>query len=237
MSAKRVAVVSIAVLGLVGAGSAAAARPPVKPAFKTHLAKVARTTQVGQGSIFAAVMTYLQLDTNTLFGKLKSGQTLAQLAVAQGKTPQGLIDAVAAAAKAQLDRRVAAGKLDAAKETTILAQLRLQLATLVNKPFGARTHVPNVPTFATPYLKPVLDYLQIDATTLVQELRTGKSLAGIAVAHGKTAAGLTAAIVAPLEAKLDAAVSAGTLTTAQRDALVARLRTGLARLVAGTSTS
>ena len=59
------------------------------------------------------------------------------------------------------------------------------------------------------------DYIGISETALVAERHDGKSLAQIAVAHGKTTAGLRQALVAAFEANLDKAVAAGRITEAQ----------------------
>jgi hypothetical protein len=219
----------------VGAGAASAGNGRGKPSFKAHAAKVAGAAHVGGGSIFDAATAYLQIDMKTLLTKLRSGESLAQVAVDQGKTSDGLTEAIVAATKAKLDARVAAGKLDSVKEATLLAQVRAEVGTFVKKTFGGRTSTSPVPPFTTSYLKPMLDYLEIDATTLVQALSSGTSLADIAVAHGKTAAGLEDALLGPIRARLDAAVTSGTLTSAQRDALATRLQTAVQRLVGKSS--
>ena len=208
MNARYVAAVSAAVIALGGAGSALAA----------------------SGNAFlAAELRYLAIDKPTLVAKLKQGQTLAQIATAQGKSPQGLIDALVAAGKVKLDAKVKAGKLAKSKETTLLAKLRVQVGKLVTTSFGPGAKIPAV------YLKPILAYLQIDEPTLEQELKSGKSLAQIALERGKTAAGVSAAILGPVQAQLDAQVAAGKLTPAERDALLAKAQVAIAKLVAGTA--
>jgi hypothetical protein len=183
----------------------------------------------GTDPVVAVELSYLQIDKPTLLAKLKQGQTLAQIATAQGKSPQGLIDALVAATKAKLDARIRAGKLGAAKEPAILAKTRTNVGKLVAKSFGADTNVPSV------YLNPVLDYLQIGEPALRQELKGGKTLGQVAVAHGKTAAGLAAAIVGTIQAQLDVQVTAGKLAPADRDALLAQAQANVANLVAGTA--
>jgi hypothetical protein len=84
-------------------------------------------------------------------------------------------------------------------------------------------------------MKPLLAYLQIDNQTLEQELKNGKTLAQVAVAHGKTVDGVTAAILGPVQAQLDAQVTAGKLTAADHDALLAQAQASVAKLVAGNA--
>jgi hypothetical protein len=214
VNARILATALAVVLALAGAGTAAAGTGDGTS---------------GTGTFDRLELAYLQIDKKTLLAKLKQGQTLAQIATARGKSPQGLIDTLVGAAKMKLDARVRAGKLGAADEASILAKLRTQLGKDVTKSLRPGTKVPGA------YLQPVLAYLQIDDQTLGQELKSGKSLAQIAVAHGKTAAGVEAAILAPFQAQLDAQVTAGKLTPDDRDGLLTQAQASVTRLVAGNA--
>lgn len=66
-------------------------------------------------------------------------------------------------------------------------------------------------------------YLGLSASTLRADLRAGRSLAQIAKAQGKTAAGLQSAITAAITTRLDKAVAAQRITAAQEKALLAKL--------------
>jgi hypothetical protein len=74
-------------------------------------------------------------------------------------------------------------------------------------------------------------YLGITNAELFKELRAGKTPAAIATAHGKTAAGLEAALMAPVTNGLNAAVKAGKLTKAQAAKFEARMRQHINDLV------
>jgi hypothetical protein len=76
-------------------------------------------------------------------------------------------------------------------------------------------------------------YLGITEAQLRTELESGKTLAQIATAHGKTAAGLVQALYDARKKDLDAAVAAGKLTRAQADAMLGVLKTHLTDLVNG----
>ena len=238
MKLKLVAIGSAIALCAAGAAAADSGHVKRSATVRAHVALAAQRSHVGAGGLFDAAVTYLQIDKQTLFQDLKSGQSLAQIAVAHGKTADGLVGAVVTAAQTKLDARVAAGKLDAATEQTLLTKLRTTLGTLVTKSFGGGTashgtpsHGTGVPTSVTMFLKPVLDYLQLDIGTVLTQLRSGKSLAQIAVANGKTADGLVASIVATAKTPLDAAVVSGHLTAAQEATIVSKLQTSVAALV------
>jgi hypothetical protein len=79
-----------------------------------------------------AAATYLGVTAATLRTDLQGGQTLAAVATAQGKSVDGLVTALVAAAKSDLDAQVAAGNLTAAQETSIETDLTAHVTDLVN---------------------------------------------------------------------------------------------------------
>lgn len=80
--------------------------------------------------------------------------------------------------------------------------------------------------------KAAATYIGIDPKALRTELRTGKSLAQVATAHGKTAAGLKVVLMATVKARLDARVAAGRLTSSKAATRLARIGTRVDRLIA-----
>jgi hypothetical protein len=82
----------------------------------------------GGGPIsFDAAATYIGITTAQLQTQLAAGKALSAIAVANGKTADGLKAALTTAAKTDLDAAVTAGRLTAAQETTILANLPARL--------------------------------------------------------------------------------------------------------------
>ena len=126
---KRIAAgIATAALALgVGAGIADAAHKT--GANKTNVGGPLRP---GPGPGAKAIADYLGLTAAELRTQLQAGKTLAQVATAQGKTVSGLEDAIVAGAKTHLDADVAAGKLTAAQEATILADITSHVADMVN---------------------------------------------------------------------------------------------------------
>jgi hypothetical protein len=76
-------------------------------------------------------------------------------------------------------------------------------------------------------------YLGVTEDQLRTELQGGKTLAQVAQAHGKTAAGLVEALVAAAKQHLDADVAAGRLTQAQADQMLSGLRDRITGIVNG----
>ena len=92
------------------------------------------------GEGLTAVATYLGLTEAQLRTQLQSGKTLAEVAKAQGKTVDGLVQAMVDAEKAQLDKAVQSGRLTAAQEQQIVAQLKQRVTDMVNGTFGPGMH-------------------------------------------------------------------------------------------------
>src|SRR5215813_4350524 len=115
----------------------------------------------------AAIAAYLELTPAQLREQLRSGKTLAQIAVAQGKTVAGLEAAIYADVQAHLDKAVANGRLSAAQEQKLLAGLKARLDDIVN-------HAD--PGFARPAVRQrlggaVAKYLGVTPVQLRTELR------------------------------------------------------------------
>ena len=81
---------------------------------------------------------------------------------------------------------------------------------------------------------PVASYLGLSQAELRTQLRSGKSLAQVATAQGKTVAGLKAAILADAKQKLDQAVADGRLTAAQAQQRLADLTSHIDEIVNAT---
>lgn len=85
---------------------------------------------------FAAAADFLGVTEAKLRTSLENGDTLAEVAKANGKTAAGLVDALVAAAKADLAEKVAAGRLTEAQRTSIVADLESRLDDVVNGEFS-----------------------------------------------------------------------------------------------------
>jgi hypothetical protein len=92
---------------------------------------------VRQAMLDAAAQT-LNLTTGELTTQLRAGQTLAQVAQANGTTEQAVIDAALAAAKTQLDQAVANGTLTQARADAIYTRLQQQGSQLFGGRHGGR---------------------------------------------------------------------------------------------------
>jgi hypothetical protein len=154
-----------------------------------------------RGGPLATAASYLGVPVTQLRTELQSGRSLAQIANAtSGKSSAGLTSVLLATGKEKLSKAQ--------------ASLPKRVATLVN-----RVLVPGQRAVAA-------RYLGLKPAELASQLRSGRTLAQIANAtSGKSAAGLIDAIVAARKSTLDSRVAAGSLTQAQANVRMARLRT------------
>jgi hypothetical protein len=179
------------------------------------------------GVLLRAAAQYLQLDRAALAKDLRSGQTLAQVANAQGKSVSGLQAAMVAAVEAKLDAAVAAGRITSTREQQVLARVQKVVDRLVNAKLAAR------PRAKARLLGLAAAYIGVKPKALAGELK-GKSLGQVATAHGKTVAGLKAALMKPFQARAQKAVAAGRISSADAQARLARISARLDALISKT---
>ena len=84
---------------------------------------------------FAAAADFLGVTEAELQERLRDGDTLAEVAQAEGKTAAGLVDALVAAAKADLAEKVAEGRLTEAQRSSILEELEARVEDVVSGEF------------------------------------------------------------------------------------------------------
>jgi hypothetical protein len=132
-----------------------------------------------------------------------------------------------AAVQAKLDAAVKAGRITSTREQQVLARVQKAVARLVNAKLAAK------PRAKARLLNVAAAYIGVKPKALAAELK-GKSLAQVATAHGKTAAGLKAALLKRFQARLDKAVAAGRLSQSAADARLARISARLDALISKT---
>jgi hypothetical protein len=85
------------------------------------------------GGVFHAAASYLGITTPQLLSDLQSGQSLAHIAKAHGKSVSGLEQAIVTAVKTRLDRAVSKGVITSAQEQQLLSRLSAKISGLVNR--------------------------------------------------------------------------------------------------------
>jgi hypothetical protein len=212
-------------------------RRPTNRRFRIIMGALAIVAVVSGGAAYAAS----QDDSP----QARSQAIVDDAAGTLGVDPGKLSDALKKALEKQVDAQVTAGKLT--KERADAIKARIEDGTLpifgrgpggFGKHFGHRGHGPGFgPGFGGPGLaagvEEIATYLGVTPEALRTDLRSGKSLADIAKAQGKTVDGLKTAITDAVTKRLDAAVTAGKLTKEQETMILAGLAEHLDDLVNG----
>jgi hypothetical protein len=158
-------------------------------------------------------------------------QTQAVAADAAGQlgvTAAQLTTAIKKAMVDQIEAQVTAGtitKAQAAKIEARLAKDDAPLFALGGGPGGRGDHGRGHggPGGGPVSFDAAATYIGVTAAELQTQLSAGKTLAEVGTANGKTADGLKTALTAAAKKDLDAAVTAGRLTQAQEDKILADL--------------
>lgn len=158
--------------------------------------------------------------------------------------PTALTSALKQAQKDQIDSAVKAGRLTKQQGDALKAQIdsgRMPLVGGHGYGFGGHWSGFGGHGFGMGHpggmfgagSKALTSYLGISQAQLQKDLASGKSLAQIAKANGKTTAGLVAALVAATKSQLDKAVAAKHITAAQEKAILARTQSFIKGFVTG----
>ncbi|HEX5922880.1 MAG TPA: hypothetical protein VFY45_03550 [Baekduia sp.] len=184
----------------------------------------------------AVAAKYLGLDASDLRTKLENGQSLADIAKAQGKDLAGLKQTIRDSAKTELDKAVTDKKLTQSQADDILSNLKSHIDNIASGTLRFRgrdeRHGPRLAgrSFGAD-TGAAAKYLGLSESDVRAKLRGGDSLADVAKAQGKDVSGLQDAIVAAQKADLDKAVADKKLTQAQADDILAGLEAHVADLV------
>jgi hypothetical protein len=175
---------------------------------------------VGAGAAVAATQATPQQQSDAI---------VADAAQQLGVSSDKLTAALKKALENQVDAALAAGQITQAQADQMKAAIESGELPLLGLrgPGGHHGpgHVADLSTAAS--------YLGVTAAELRTSLESGKSLADVAKAQGKSVDGLVAALVDAAKQRLNDDVSAGRLTDAQRQSILADLEQRITDLVNG----
>lgn len=198
--------------------------------------------------IAALVLGVAGLGGSALASSSSAGNTFFDdVARHLGVSPAKLQTAINQAQVDRLNQLVKQGKLTKAQAGAIEKQMKQRTGMPFGGPFGTpfggphpfgnhhffRGHGHMMPFFGSPMdsLQTAATYLGISPRALGSDLRSGKTLAAIAKAKGKSASGLEKAMLAASKQQLDSAVKAKRLTAAQESTFLKALSSRIDVLV------
>jgi hypothetical protein len=217
--AKTLMTAGVLALGLSGGVAMAAYGPTITTSVGSVLAGPIAQTVMGGGvhgaNVFETAATYIGITVDQLRTELGTDKSLADVAVAHGKTRDGLIQALTAAAQTSI--------------TTLVDQKGIGAKPAGRGPGGHAIGA------IGDQLSAAATYLGVTADDLRTKMQAGQTLAQIAAATaGKSRDGLVAALTADAQAKIAAAQQAGTITAEQATQLTSTLAERIARFVDST---
>lgn len=152
-----------------------------------------------------------------------------------GKSRTGLIASLTRSANDAIDKAVSENKItkdQADKAKAALPERITKLVDLTHQKKEPRAMTPKVQAFIGDAMATARQYLGLSAEDLSAAVRSGKSLGEIAsVTSGKSRDGLSAAITAGVNAKIEAARQGGKLTAEQATQLKAGVSGAVTQLV------
>ena len=168
----------------------------------------------------------------------KSGESfLSRVAGHLGISTEKLEDATKAAAIDEVDEQLQAGKITKAQADELKARIRKGGAPFL---FGERHRFGGPGRFHgrlhhAPFghLSAATDYLGLSFPQLLEQLKSGKSLADVAKAQGKSVDGLKKAMLADAKKRLAEAVDQDMLTEAQAKEMLGAIESKLDDIVNG----
>ncbi len=162
---------------------------------------------------------------------------ISDVAKRLGVSPSQLRAAIQGALLDRLDAAVKAGELTQAQANQIKQRIQQGGGAL---PFGLFWHHrfgfglaggPPAPGMLHRGLSAAAGYLGISKRQLLSDLQSGKTLAQVAQAQGKSISGLEQAIVSAVRSRLDRLTGAGVLTKQQEQLMLSRLSAVIDQLV------
>jgi hypothetical protein len=201
-------------LGLSGGVAMASYVPDVGNALAAVVSGTSANQLNGGGAktdYMSAAATYIGITTDQLRTELGTDKSLADVAVAHGKTRDGLVQALVAASQTSI--------------TTLVDQ----------KGIGAQRGGPGDRGVIGDQLSVAATYLGTTTDDLRTKMQAGQTLAQIAAAtSGKSRDGLVAALTTDAQAKIAAAQAAGTITAAKATEETTELADEITRFVDST---
>lgn len=164
-------------------------------------------------ALVRATAEVTELSVQDVVTALRGGQSLAQVAAANGSSAEAVVQVVTTKASERLDRQVAAGRLSQERADEQLARLKTRATELVNDTTLGSTIDERIDTMRTRAVTPGLVRAASDITDLpvgdiAGRLRDGESLEQIVRSAGADPAAVIDAATAAFRAAAEQAMSA-----------------------------
>jgi hypothetical protein len=192
-----------------------------------------RKVAAGAAAFLAVAGGGAAIAATQLSPKQESQAVLNDAAKELGVSPSDLSSALKSALEKRIDAAVAEGRLTKGQGDELKQRVESGDFPLFGIPGFGPAHGSFEHHEMFGGLDSAATYLGVSEDELRSELESGKSLADVAKAKGKSVNGLVDALVADARKHLDAEVSEGDLTQDQADEILSRLQEGIKAMVNG----
>lgn len=187
----------------------------------------------GAGAALAAVGAGGAVAADRLSPKEESKAVVEDAAKQLGVDPAKLSDALKQALENRIDEAVKDGRMTEEQAKAMKERIEADDFPLFPGPALGHHRAFGFALHGFRDLDAAASYLGVEEDALRERLRDGDTLAEVAKEKGKSVDGLVNAIVAATTKRLDEAVTAGRVTKAQRDEIVAGLKARTTAIVNG----
>jgi len=175
------------------------------------------------------------ISEQTLQSDLQSGQTVAQVAAANGSSAQDVISALVGDETTAINSLESSGKISSSQAGQIESGLTQMVTSFVNqtRPSGGpRAGAGGLSQQAA--VQAAATAIGISASTLQSDLRSGKSIADIASANNVSTGSVITAVTSAVDSQISSLESSGKITSAQASTLTSEVQSRVTDWVDGT---
>jgi uncharacterized protein (DUF433 family) len=181
--------------------------------------------EAGVRIVVNAVAEATGLTAQEIMQQVADGATLADIITANGGDVDAVIAAAVATATEQINEQVAAGNMTQEDADELIASLETVFTQIVNGEIPMRERART--RIALHVLELAAEQTGLTVDEIIAQMRAGSSLADILTASGVDVNTFIDDVMAQAEDRVAQAVANGTMTQAEGDAVLARLREAL----------
>ncbi|MDD4600051.1 hypothetical protein SDC9_20852 [bioreactor metagenome] len=231
--------VALSVAGLIAASGVVMAATADKqaadnkrPCFSQKGDFVHRGDMKGFKQNHQALLDLLKIDGATFKSELKAGKTMAAIAQEQGVSEKQLTAFMTEKMTQRIDEGVKAGRIDTDRADKMKANMDQRISDMINGKArmhrGEHKRGPGMFQDAQ-----LLDLLKVDAKTLRNEMKAGKTLVAVANEKGVSEQDLKALMVERMTQRIDEGVKAGRIDTDRADKMKANMDQRISDMING----
>lgn len=176
---------------------------------------------LGPTKLLQDAASAIGISEQTLRTDLQGGKSVAQVATANGKTAQDVINALVTDETSTIDGLVSSGKLTSSQATTLKSHLTQMVTTFVNRtrPAGRSSGVGDQAA-----LEAAAKAIGISASQLSSDLVASQTIASVAQAHNVSASAVISAVTTEVDSQIASLQTSGKITSAQASQLTAQVQ-------------